>query len=141
MMGYDIRIIGKAESIEEAVLEEYCNKGISLLKEHFEIPDDNYQLVETLRKYGYDRSYLSFCFMGEDTNYDVIYQRDARGVDKNISTYLIESVGRDGMITKICQENGDESVFDIPGKDENLEIRNKVVGILEELDTTKQLFD
>ena len=127
-----ITFIGKKEPIDITIIEDYLEDGVSQLKEHFDIDDGNYQLVNTVRKYTYDRSYLFFTFFGDDRNYDVIYQRNNRGSDQEILTYLVESVGRQGMVTKICFLGRDNPKI-IVGDIGNSPLALKVEGIIKEL--------
>jgi hypothetical protein len=133
-MDKDIRFIGKREPIEKDIIDQYYQKAIDQLQENFDIEDDYYHLVQTVRKYTFDKSYLCFTFFGEDANYDVIYQRDGRGNNKRISTYLVESIGEKGMITKIYILSKDHDKKLISGNIAQTPLALKVESIINELE-------
>lgn len=128
----EIDFIGKAKAVREGTLNEYSQRSYHLVKEYFDVDLDVESQYHVIRKYTYDRSYLYFSFSNEDTNYDVIYQRNGRGDNKNISTYLVESVGEKGLITKICFLE-DENTEIVVGDIDNTPLALKIEGIINEL--------
>jgi hypothetical protein len=129
-----VRYIGKRELLENEKLDEYLDLSTYQIERIFNaqlVPRD---CVDIARKYTYDRSYLAFVFLKGENVYNVIHQRDGRGNNCVVSSYIIEAeiseietfaINRISLI-----KNGEESASCSLSQEE-LEV--KVRSICEEL--------